>query len=178
MVSPHSTMALNTSRMEDFHCLTERWTLWAHLPHDTDWSIDSYKQIYTFGTVEEAIALTETMPDILVKNCMLFLMKDGIKPTWEDPLNRSGGCFSYKVSNKSVYEVWKELSYVVVGNTISTKASFVAGVTGITISPKKNFCIIKIWMTNCVHQNPAIITSEIKGIIPQGCLFKKHVPEY
>ena len=70
MVSPHSTMALNTSRMEDFHCLTERWTLWAHLPHDTDWSIDSYKKIYTFGTVEEAIALTETLPDILVKNCI------------------------------------------------------------------------------------------------------------
>jgi hypothetical protein len=164
--------------MEDFHCLTDRWTLWAHLPHDTDWSIDSYKKIYTFGTVEETIALTETIPDILVKNCMLFLMKDGIKPTWEDPKNRNGGCFSYKVSNKSVYEVWKELSYMLVGDTISTKPSFVAGVTGITISPKKNFCIIKIWMTNCVNQNPAIVTSEIKGIIPQGCIFKKHIPEY
>lgn len=179
MVSPHSTMAINnTSRMEDFHRLTDRWSLWAHLPHDTDWSIDSYKKIYTFGTVEETIALTETIPDILVKNCMLFLMKDGIKPTWEDPKNRNGGCFSYKVSNKSVYEVWKELSYMIVGDTISTKPSFVAGVTGITISPKKNFCIIKIWMTNCVNQNPAIVTSEIKGIIPHGCIFKKHVPEY
>jgi hypothetical protein len=178
MVSPHSTMAMSTSKMEDFHCLTDRWTLWAHLPHDTDWSIDSYKKIYTFGTLEETIALTETVPDILVKNCMLFLMKDGIKPIWEDPKNRNGGCFSYKVSNKNVYDVWKELSYILVGDTISTKPSFVAGVTGITISPKKNFCVIKIWMTNCTNQNPAIVTSEIKGIVPQGCLFKKHVPEY
>jgi hypothetical protein len=105
-------------------------------------------------------------------------MKEGVKPIWEDPKNRAGGCFSYKISNKSVYEVWKELSYVLVGETISSHSSFVANVTGITISPKKNFCIIKIWMSNCANQNPNIITSEVKGLSSQGCLFKKHVPEY
>jgi hypothetical protein len=179
MVSPHSSMAaINTSKMEDFHMLSDKWSLWAHLPHDTDWSINSYKKIHTVTSVEETIALIETLPDILVKNCMLFFMREGIKPTWEDPKNRSGGCFSYKVSNKNVYDVWKELSYLLVGNTISNLPSFVAGVTGITISPKKNFCIIKIWMSNCLNQNPAIVTSEVKYIIPQGCLFKKHTPEY
>ena len=105
-------------------------------------------------------------------------MREGIKPIWEDPKNRSGGCFSYKVSNKSVYETWKELSYVLVGDTISKQNSFVANVTGITISPKKNFCIIKIWMSNCANQNPAIVTNEIAGVSSQGCLFKKHTPEY
>lgn len=178
MVIPETTMAMNTSSMEDFHKLSDKWCLWAHLPHDTDWSINSYKKIYTVTTVEETIAVTETLPDILVKNCMMFLMRDGIKPIWEDPKNRNGGCFSYKVSNKNVYEVWKELSYMLVGDTISKEKSFVTCVTGITISPKKNFCIIKIWMTNCANQNPAIVTTDIKGITPVGCLFKKHTPEY
>ncbi len=152
--------------------------MWAHLPHDTDWSIGSYKKIYTMGTVEEAIALSETLPDVLVKNCMLFLMKEGIKPIWEDPKNRAGGCFSYKIPNKCVYEVWKDLSYVLVGESISSQSSFVTNVTGITISPKKNFCIIKIWMSNCANQNPSIVTGDVKGIASQGCLFKKHTPEY
>jgi len=167
-----------TQSIEKFHPLSDKWCLWAHLPHDIDWSLNSYKAIYTMGTVEETIAITESMPDILVKNCMLFIMRKGVKPTWEDPVNRNGGCFSYKVSNKCVYDVWKELSYVLVGGSISKSNSFVSCVTGITISPKKNFCIIKIWMTNCVNQNPEIITSEIKGLISQGCLFKKHAPEY
>jgi hypothetical protein len=109
---------------------------------------------------------------------MLFLMRDGIKPIWEDPKNRNGGCFSYKVSNKQVYAVWKELSYVLVGDTISAQANFVANVTGITISPKKNFCIIKIWMSTCANQNPAIVTTDVKDLSSQGSLFKKHVPEY
>ena len=167
-----------TQSIENFHPLSDKWCLWAHLPHDIDWSLNSYKAIYTMGTVEETIAITESMPDILVKNCMLFIMRKGVKPTWEDPVNRNGGCFSYKVSNKCVYDVWKELTYVLVGGSISKSSSFVSCVTGITISPKKNFCIIKIWMTNCVNQNPEIITSEIKGLISQGCLFKKHAPEY
>ncbi len=163
---------------EDFHPLTDHWCLWAHLPHDTNWNNDSYKKVYTMKTVEETIAVTETLPAILITNCMLFLMKDGINPTWEDKKNRKGGCFSYKISNTDVYNVWKKLTYVLVGNTISKQQSFVNGVNGITISPKKNFCIIKIWMANCDNQNPAIVTSDIDGLISKGCLFKKHKPEF
>jgi hypothetical protein len=109
---------------------------------------------------------------------MLFIMREGILPMWEDPKNRNGGCFSYKVLNKSVYKVWKELTYVVVGGSISNNEGFVKCVTGITISPKKNFCIIKIWMTDCNNQNPAIVTADVKGLASQGCLFKKHTPEF
>jgi hypothetical protein len=179
MESQHNTMTTETTTsVESFHNLSDKWTLWAHLPHNTDWSIQSYIPISTFKTVEETIAVTETLPAILVENCMLFMMRDGIKPAWEDPKNRNGGCFSYKVSNKNVYKVWKELTYVVVGGTISKQSGFVNCVTGITISPKKNFCIIKIWMTDCNNQNPAIVTTDVKGLIPQGCLFKKHTPEY
>lgn len=178
---PHPTMTtpeITHHQMEDHNLLSDKWTLWAHLPHNTDWSIKSYIKIYTFTTVEETIAVTETLPSILVENCMLFMMRDGIKPTWEDPKNRNGGCFSYKISNKTVYKVWKELSYVVVGGTVSKQLGYVNNVTGITISPKKNFCIIKIWMADCSNQNPEVVTSELKGISPQGCLFKKHTPEY
>jgi translation initiation factor 4E len=166
------------SQIDEFHYLSDKWTLWAHLPHNTDWSIKSYIPIYTFASVEETMAVTETLPPVLIENCMLFLMKEGIKPTWEDPQNRNGGCFSYKVSNKNVAKIWKELTYVTVGGTLSNHASYVNKVTGITISPKKNFCIIKIWMSDCSNQNPEVVTSELKGLISQGCLFKKHAPEY
>lgn len=178
MVTLHTTMASETPKKEDFQSLSNDWTLWAHLPHNTDWSIKSYIPISTFTTVEETIGVTETLPSILVENCMLFMMLKGVKPTWEDPKNRNGGCFSYKVPNKSVYAVWKDLTYVVVGGTISKQSNFVNKVTGITISPKKHFCILKIWMSDCSNQNPSVVTSELKGLTPQGCLFKKHTPEY
>ena len=184
MLSQHTitmeteTSSSNLSSAETFHELADRWTLWAHLPHDTDWSIKSYIPISTFKTVEDTIAVTETLPSVMVENCMLFMMKEGIKPTWEDPKNRNGGCFSYKVTNKHVYKAWKDLTYVVVGATVSKNPSFVNCVNGITISPKKNFCIIKIWMSDCNNQNPQVVTTDLKMLSPQGCLFKKHTPEY
>lgn len=173
-----NSVASNTSVEEKIHILNNKWVLWAHLPHDTDWSLNSYKSIYKLTTVEETIGIIETLPEILVKNCMLFIMKEKINPIWEDKENREGGCFSYKISNKNVYQVWRDLTYVLVGETISSNIGFVNNVTGITISPKKNFCIIKIWMKNCDYQNPTVIIQNSLGILPQGCLFKKHVPEY
>ena len=181
MESFHTSITMATASKTEsiaFHKLRCKWNLWAHLPQDPDWTVKSYKNIFQFRTVEEAIGITESLPEALVKNCMLFVMKDGITPMWEDPKNRNGGCFSYKVSNKNVYEVWRDLTYALIGDIISSNSTFVNSVTGITISPKKNFCIIKIWMTNCDHQNPQIVTSEIKNLSPQGCLFKKHTPEF
>lgn len=171
--------SISSSDVEsNFHKLTSEWTLWAHLPHNTDWSINSYINIFNFNYVEEAIALSETLPSILVENCMLFLMKKGIKPVWEDPRNRTGGSFSYKIPNKTVTTVWKELTYAIVGNSISNDQEFVSCINGITISPKKNFCIIKIWLANCKFQNPSSVSCNIKGLSNQGCIFKKHIPEY
>lgn len=178
MLSQQKLTTTASLNMDTFHNLQNRWTLWAHLPHNTDWSVSSYIAIDTFTSIENTIAVTETLPPVLIENCMLFIMKEGIKPIWEDPKNRQGGCFSYKVSNKNACKVWKDLTYVVVGRTISENINFVNCVNGITISPKKNFCIIKIWMADCNNQNPAIVTQEIKGLISQGCLFKKHTPEY
>ncbi len=182
-ISQDSKMEINNDMEEnpkavEHHKLNCNWTIWAHLPHDTDWSIQSYKNIYTMKSVEECIAIMETVPDVLVKNCMLFIMKEGVKPIWEDPKNRSGGCFSYKIVNKNVYEVWRDLAYVVMGGSVSKSQNFVSNVTGITISPKKNFCIIKIWMSNCSNQDPTIVSTDVKGLSSHGCLFKKHVPEY
>ena len=159
------------------HELSDSWILWAHLPHDTDWSLKSYMKIYEFNTVEQAITITETLPPVLVTNCMLFLMRKGINPIWEDERNRNGGCFSYKIPNKDVPDAWKQFSYSLVGETMSDNNKLLPHINGITISPKKNFCIIKVWLANCSFQDAAVIR-EVHGITSHGCLFKRHVPEY
>ena len=159
------------------HNLSDAWILWAHLPHDTDWSLKSYMKIYEFNTVEQAITITETLPPVLVTNCMLFLMRKGINPIWEDERNRNGGCFSYKIPNKDVPDAWKQLSYSLIGETMSDNNKLLPHINGITISPKKNFCIIKVWFANCSFQDAAVIR-EVHGITSHGCLFKRHVPEY
>tara|TARA_Y100000389_G_scaffold188065_3_gene210149 strand:- start:12284 stop:12772 length:489 start_codon:yes stop_codon:yes gene_type:complete len=154
--------------------LNSKWTLWAHLPHDTDWSLKSYIKIMNIESVDETVALYKNIPDNMIKNCMLFMMRDGINPTWEDDKNKNGGCFSYKIPNKCVIDVWKSTSYMVTGETISNEQMVSLDVNGISISPKKNFCIVKIWFSSCSNQNPKLIECKY-GLSHSGCIFKKHI---
>jgi hypothetical protein len=157
--------------------LYDKWVIWAHLPHDTDWTIGSYKRIATLTTIENSISVYKVIPEKLVKNCMLFLMRDGISPTWEDDRNRQGGCFSFKVSNNSVFTTWRNLSYILIGETLSSNQKMLKLINGITISPKRSFCIVKIWMADCSIQSPSKL-SVVPGLSTHGCLFKRHKPVF
>ena len=126
--------------------LNNNWTLWLHLPQDVDWSISSYRKVFTFDTLEESISLIENINKELVEKCMLFIMKNNIKPIQEDPDNRNGGCLSYKINTDYVYEVWKKLSYYLIGGSLTDNEDIINNINGISISPKKNFCIIKLWV--------------------------------
>lgn len=167
------THVSNTS----LHKLNGTWKLWAHLPHDTNWNIESYKNIFTFETAESTLSILDILPNNLIKNCMLFIMRDNIKPIWEDERNRNGGCFSYKINNKVVVDIWKSLVKKLLGETLLKNSNDMNKINGITISPKRNFCIIKLWLKDCTIQNPMSIV-DINGLSRQGCLFKKHNPEF
>ena len=115
--------------------LCDKWVLWAHLPHDTDWSLKSYIQLMQVENMEEVIALYNSIPPAMVKNCMLFLMRQNIKPMWEDNNNKHGGSFSYRVDNNIIVDKWKLISYLFFTNNLISNTI----INGITISPKKNF---------------------------------------
>jgi hypothetical protein len=160
------------------HNLLGKWDLYYHLPHDKNWDLSSYKIIASnISSVEEVILLNNKISETIVKYTMLFIMRKGITPLWEDPKNRTGGAFSFKVTNKQVYEVWKTLFCAICGETLFIQKEYNNHVNGITISPKKNFCIVKIWLDNCLIQDPNNII-DISNLQKQGCLFKKHEPEF
>ena len=160
------------------HSLHDKWDLYYHLPHYKNWDLSGYTIIMkSIDTVEKVIILNESITENVVKNCMLFVMRNGITPMWEDARNRNGGCFSYKVINKQVHEVWKNLFYMLCGESLCVEPELSKHINGITISPKKNFCIIKIWLDVSNYQDPNVI-NDIPNLSKTGCLFKKHEPEF
>jgi hypothetical protein len=160
------------------HFLHDKWNLTYHLPRDSNWGLDSYKPIMTgIDSVESIIMLVEMLPEAVVKGTMLFFMRQHIAPLWEDPHNRQGGCFSFKVMTKQVCSVWRTLMYAACGETIFTSTAHSSKVCGITVSPKNGFCIMKIWLTDLEIQDSSLLTI-FKYLPQQSCLFKKHEPEF
>lgn len=154
--------------------LDSTWTLYIHYPNDTNWNISSYKILYKFTNLEECIVLMNTIEPDLYSKCMFFLMRDSIKPTWEDPENINGGGFSYKVENNKTKRVWQLICYQAICEILFKDTSYSKNTTGITLSPKKNFSVIKIWTKDCSVKDPKEI-NYYEPFTDNGCIFKKHI---
>lgn len=133
------------------HDLDNNYTLWMHMLYDNDWSINSYKKIYSFNTIEKASCLIENLNSEIIEKTMIFLMKNDIKPIWEVEENKRGGCFSYKITTCYIYDLWKKMSYMLIGNSMIDDDVILKNINGISISPKKNYCIFKIWINDVAN---------------------------
>jgi hypothetical protein len=173
--SSSNTSLSNTSLSND---LLGKWDLYYHLPQNKSWDLDSYKLILgDIHTADKLVVIGEALTQNVLKYCMLFAMRSGVTPMWEDPKNRNGGFFSYKVANKFVPEVWKTMLYALCGETLSSNPKYSPLINGITVSPKKSFCIIKIWMSDMTMQDGSVII-DIPNLTKHGVAFKAHKPEF
>lgn len=164
------------------HKLNNDWSCWIHYQNDNDWTLESYKLISKFSYLKEMALFIENLHESIIKKTMVFFMKDAVLPLWETQDNIDGGCFSYKISNNNIVAIFKILLYKIVGNTLIDDEIISANINGISISPKKNFCIIKIWMKkkDCFesfdtssNKDPFAIHN-IFAIEEQICVFKQH----
>ena len=96
-------------------------------------------------SVEDYCIMFNKFNEKLINYEMFFVMKDGIFPTWEDPKNINGGCISIKIQLKDSFNMWKILLNNMIANKLEGK------VNGISITPKRNFNIIKIWIENKIE---------------------------
>lgn len=131
---------------ENFHLLNTPWTLYYHLIDNDSWDISSYVKLITFASLENTINYYKYIDEDICKKSMLFLMRKDIKPIWEDKENIDGGCYSFKIQNRLIHNVWKNISYNLVAENFLQENQNI--INGISISPKKYFCILKIWIND------------------------------
>ena len=127
--------------------LENSWNLWYHELFNNDWSIESYKKLYTFNNIAEFWLLYNNF--ISLDNGMFFLMKNDILPIYEDKNNINGGYWSIKIPNNEILKIWFDLSIELIRGNLDTKNI----ISGLTISYKKKFYIIKIWITDKKYNN-------------------------
>ena len=172
IIEPNNIHTSNDSIPTE-HKLIDTWSLYHHLPTNGNWALSGYEKISsTINSVEKVISIMNLLNEHMITHSMWFVMKDNITPIWEDPKNVSGGNFSYKVVNKYVFTVWKQLMFMLCGGTLCVNKNNNVFINGITISPKKNFCIIKIWLNKVIHD--VSIINNIDNLMNHGSVFKKH----
>ena len=168
--------------------LNKTFNFYVHFSDDKNWNLDSYINIINIKNITEAILFEEQLCSKLIQNCMIFIMKDDIGPTWEHPKNKNGGCFSYKINNKYLYKIFKLVYYSLITNKLSGNDVFNKKINGITISPKntiapKKFFNLKIWIYVIIWIRKSFIQLKVlikkvvylKNIILKINLNKKYI---
>ena len=124
--------------------LSDCWSLHFHDPDDNDWTDKSYKLVGNVSSVRDWQASDAAFTDMWQKG-MFFLMREHIKPLWEDENNKNGGCLSFKVNKPDAGAFWYKLGALACGETLTASAEKICGVS---ISPKRNYCILRIWVSS------------------------------
>lgn len=150
--------------------LSDTWTLWSHSITNQAWDIGSYAKLCEIKFDEEFEWLCENFPPF--DDYILYLMRKGIEPIWEDPKNRNGGCFSFKVNKLHYKDTWVELSRSLICDYMVNDIEDSETITGISINPRTN--TIKIWNNDKEKKDIGILNQCVKWINYKGVMYKPH----
>jgi hypothetical protein len=174
-------MTNNSTNLE----LDKEYSLWYHNPNDTNWTESSYHQILSFNTTDEFWVLDKLFNNDFIENGMFFVMKENIVPIWENDKNIDGGYISWKVDKKNVYSYWIDLIGHMITNNIfedennedckdnKNDKNYSNIINGCSISPKKNFNILKLWTKEIVDLESLKFSDSLK-LSEFNSAFKSH----
>jgi hypothetical protein len=154
--------------------LQSQWILWNHGLNDKSWSNDSYKNIFTFNNLNDIKIYNDNLDLLQLQNSMYFLMREDIFPTWEDSNNKNGCCASYKIPSNDIVNIWyKCIQNILCENLHKNKDNYDI-INGISISPKKEFNIIKIWFKKKLKDVNTYLNIDDKYITKENCMIKNN----
>jgi hypothetical protein len=130
--------------------LNNKWNVSLHNVNKTDWTLESYDDVYSMSNIGEFWRLFNNFPSLDKMNNHVFIMRDGITPIWEDVNNRKGGICSIKMEflNKGgINDMGSEIMTCICALLVNE--SLVRNnmcVNGISYSIKNRSIIIKLWV--------------------------------
>jgi len=150
--------------------LTDTWALYFHDPADECWDfMQSYKQLCTISSVNDFLEMHAAFRNLWSKG-MFFLCRSFVQPTWEDGHHVNGGCLSFKVMKPEVHTTWSDLTARLVGETLASAGA--ERVTTVSISPKRSYCILRIWVADETMQAPELYSFRAPSY--SQLLYKSH----
>lgn len=148
---------------------TGSWCLYYHNPADTKWTPESYVLLGKAATWGEFFGLLKEIQDVTIQQGMLFWMREGVPPLYENHANIKGGCYSLRISRqRSVNYFLLYCVAAMLGKVVSDPANQIQGVS---ISPKRvieknqSFNVIKIWNKDCTrykHKDELVLLDNVQ----------------
>ena len=150
------------------------WNVYFHDYMDSNWNRESYEILARYDNASDFWTIFDIMRDTLQMG-MFFFMKDGVFPKLDDSYNNNKKfCFmSIKVLKTNVSEFLEYILVRMSTECLLTNSELEQGmIDGISVSPKKNFCIVKLWICTLDDKYKNIDNYDIPKIYHGEAIFK------
>lgn len=152
--------------------MNSNWCLWYHDPNNSDYSLDSYIKIAVISDVATFWSVFEAISTEAWNSGMFFFMKEGYRPLWDAPENDKGGAWSKKVDASETHAVFLDCMVHCLAEKFLKSNNEI--VVGVTLSPKGNFHIIKIWNTTATISDRKLFSPSLKMKLGDDIAYKAH----
>ena len=125
--------------------LSRIWVLWYHDPEERSYAPASYIKIAEITTIQQFWSIIDRVPKEAWECGMYFFMRQGFLPIWEAPEHEAGGSWSKKIEATQAHTAFIDMMVHCIANEMMVHKKDT--LAGISISPKGQFHIIKIWNT-------------------------------
>lgn len=152
-----------------------QWNIWYHNSKE-DWTINGYKKLYNIKTIKDYWKLYNNWDDLgTINSKHFFIMKNNITPVWEDPSNKKGGCWSFKVNDTNAQELWDDLSLQLVTGNLSSVKDDIVGLSACL--KKNNFSVIKVWNKDSHNNSLNLLCKDILNKWGLDIIYIAHMPD-
>lgn len=131
--------------MADSLYLSSEWSVFFHDYENTNWSHESYEMLVVLRTIPQFWTFLEIIRNKLQAG-MFFVMKDDHFPRWDADIE---GDSRYHFMSVKVIKAKVESCAEYILTRLLAEQLYPpnpSAVRGVSISPKKHFCIFKVWL--------------------------------
>jgi hypothetical protein len=159
------------NKIENFK-LKYKWVIWFHKVNDNNWTLESYSKVFELETYYDILYIINELKNIT--SGMFFVMKDGIIPIFEDEKNVNGGYWSLRITKKDALDYWEKMIYHLCVDNICINDEHETLINGLSISPKINNCIFKIWTSNFKNMKTDYLRKDLEFINWDEMFYLEH----
>lgn len=162
--------------------LNTPWTVWVHKNDCQDWTEAGFKCIYVIDTISSFWKFFNNIHNLNKEDNQFFIMRNKIKPIWEDNNNRTGGICSLKMdcyARNNKYDIGSEimicLCLLMMNETLLPDNN---EINGISHSIKNKCVLIKVWTRDykydITEKLPKNILNKFSNVIKNNSSYKKY----
>ncbi|QKF94031.1 translation initiation factor eIF-4E [Fadolivirus algeromassiliense] len=156
--------------------LPYKFVVWCHDVHSKDWSINGYVKLCTLSNASEFWRVFNNLDKLGFKVNNFFIMKEGTDPIWEHENNRNGGVCSFRTDIEHALQIYEDMCIRMMCGYLTDQMD---DINGISLSPKNNWAIIKIWNKNKNNDLSKTLNQYILNTYKDLSIkYKSNEPEY